>query len=165
GYSTANDGMDSNGDTKLSGGYVFAITTRGAPEVAIDANTEERYKLYIENGATVIAYGGLESGYSASQTVYSMSASAGAWNALYDGSSFIAAFKAPPGLSNFAVSAPSLGKGYTGVSVSGDTFCNGSLAGSGISGGSAVDLGTYSNQGGGPGGGGGGGWPGGPGGH
>lgn len=165
GYSTANDGLDSNGDTKLSGGYVFAITTRGAPEVAIDANTEERYKLYIENGATLIAYGGLESGYSASQTVYSMSASAGAWNALYDGSSFIAAFKAPSGLSNFAVSAPSLGKGYTGVSVSGDTFCNGSLAGSGISGGSAVDLGTYSNQGGGPGGGGGGGWPGGPGGH
>ncbi len=165
GYSTANDGLDSNGDTKLSGGYVFAITTRGAPEVAIDANTEERYKLYIENGATVIAYGGLESGYSASQTVYSMSASAGAWNALYDGSSFIAAFKAPSGLSSFAVSAPSLSKGYKGVSVSGETFSNDMLAISGISGGSAVDLGTYSNQGGGPGGGGGGGWPGGPGGH
>lgn len=164
GYSTANDGLDSNGDTKLSGGYVFAITTRGAPEVAIDANTEERYKLYIENGATVIAYGGLESGYSASQTVYSMSASAGAWNALYDGSSFITAFKAPSGLSSFAVSAPSLSKGYKGVSVSGETFSNDMLAISGISGGSAVDLGIYSNQGGGPGGGGGG-WPGGPGGH
>jgi len=166
GYSTANDGLDSNGDTKLSGGYVFAITTRGNPEVAIDANTEERHSLYIEKGATVIAYGGLESGYSSANTVYSMSASAGNWNALYNGSSFITAFKAPSGLSNFAVTAPSLSKGYTGVSVSGDTFCNGALAGAGISGGSEVSLSTYSGGSGGPGGNpGGGGWPGGPGGH
>lgn len=154
--SSGNDGMDANGDMKLSGGVVFAITTKGSPEVALDANTEQRHTLYINSGATVIAYGGLESGYSASQTVYSISASAGNWNALYNGSSFIAAFKAPSGLSNFAVSAPSLSQGYTGVSVSGSTCANGTLAASGISGGSAVSLSTYSGNGGGgnPGGGG-----------
>ena len=152
--SSANDAMDANHDMKLSGGYVFAVTTAGSPEVALDANTEESYKLYIYSGATVVAYGGLESGYSASQTVYSMSCSAGNWNALHNGSSYIAAFKAPSGVSSVAVTAPSLSKGYTGVSV-GSTLCNGFWASSGISGGSAVTLSTYSGgggQGGGPGG-------------
>ena len=124
-YSSQNDAMDSNGNMKLNGGYVFAVTTKGSPEVALDANTESGYKLYINSGATVVAYGGLESGYSASQSVYSMSGTAGAWNALYNGKSFIAAFKAPSSLSSFAVSAPSLSAGYKGVSVSGTTYCNG----------------------------------------
>ena len=163
GYSTANDAIDSNGNMKLSGGYVFAVTTKGSPEVALDANTEGGYKLYINSGATVVAYGGLESGYSASQTVYSMSCSAGNWNALHNGSSYIAAFKAPSGISSMAVSAPSLSKGYTGVTVS-DSACNGTWASSGISGGTETSLTTYSggnnggNNGGGPGGGGPGGW-------
>ena len=61
-FSSGNDAMDSNGNTKLNGGYVMAICTKGNPEVAIDANTEEGKKLYINNGATVVAYGGLESG-------------------------------------------------------------------------------------------------------
>ena len=160
GHSTGNDGIDSNGDMKLSGGYVFAITTRGSPEVALDANTEGGYKLYINSGATVVAYGGLENGYSASQSVYSMSCSAGNWNGLWNGSAFIAAFKAPSGVSTVAVSAPSLSQGYTGVSV-GETTCNGVWAADGISGGTAVSLGTYSGGQGGPGGGG---FPGGPGG-
>ena len=164
-YSSANDAMDANHDFKISGGYVFAVTTAGSPEVALDANTEESYKLYIYSGATVVAYGGLESGYSASQTVYSMSGTANAWNALYNGSSFIAAFKAPSGASSFAVSAPSLSSGYKGVSVGSTTYCNGVWATSGISGGTSVSLSSYSgggNQGGGPGGGGpGGGGPGG----
>ena len=160
GHSTGNDGIDSNGDMKLSGGYVFAITTRGSPEVALDANTEGGYKLYINSGATVVAYGGLESGYSASQSVYSMSCSAGGWNGLWNGSSFIAAFKAPSGVSSVAVSAPSLSQGYTGVSA-GETTCNGVWAADGISGGTAVSLTTYSGGQGGPGGGG---FPGGPGG-
>ena len=160
GHSTGNDGIDSNGDMKLSGGYVFAITTRGAPEVALDANTEGGCKLYINSGATVVAYGGLENGYSASQSVYSMSCSAGNWNGLWNGSAFIAAFKAPSGVSTVAVSAPSLSQGYTGVSV-GETTCNGAWAADGISGGTAVSLGTYSGGQGGPGGGG---FPGGPGG-
>ena len=155
-YSSQNDAMDSNGNMKLNGGYVFAITTKGAPEVALDANTEGGYKLYINSGATVVAYGGLESGYSASQNVYSMTGTAGDWNALYDGKSFIAAFKAPTGISTFAVSAPSLSSGYKSVSVSGTTYCNGIWATGGISGGSSVTLSTYSggNNGGGPGGGG-----------
>ena len=153
-FSSANDAMDANQDFKVSGGYVFAVTTKGSPEVAMDANTEEGYKLYINSGATVVAYGGLESNYSASQTVYSMSCTAGGWNALHNGSSYIAAFKAPSGCSSVAVSAPSLSKGYTGVSVGGTTYCNGIWASSGISGGSAVSLSTYSGGQGGPGGGG-----------
>lgn len=154
-FSSGNDAMDSNGNTYLSGGYVMAICTKGAPEVAIDANTEEGKKLYIKSGATVVAYGGLESGYSASQNVYSMSATAGAWNALYDGSGFIAAFKAPTGISSLIVTAPSLSSGYKGVSVSGEALCGGIWATDGISGGSSVTLTTYSDGGnGGPGGGG-----------
>ncbi|MCR5571274.1 MAG: carbohydrate-binding domain-containing protein [Bacteroidales bacterium] len=153
GYSTQNDAIDTNCDLKISGGYVFAMTTKGTPEVALDANTESGYKLYIYSGATVVAYGGLESSYSASQSVYSMSCSAGNWNALHNGGSYIAAFKAPSGCSSIAVSAPSLSKGYTGVSVGGSTCCNGIWATSDISGGTAVTLSSYSgNQ---PGGGGG----------
>ena len=151
GYSSGNDGIDSNGNMVLSGGFVFGVTTKGSPEVALDANTEGGYRLYINSGATVVAYGGLESGFSASQDVYSMSCTAGGWNALYNGSSFIAAFKAPSGISSVAVSAPSLSQGYTGVSV-GEGKCNGVWAVDGISGGSAVSLSAYTG-GGGPGGG------------
>jgi hypothetical protein len=133
----------------------MAICTKGNPEVAIDANTEEGKKLYINSGATVVAYGGLERGYSASQSVYSMSGTAGAWNALYNGSSFIAAFKAPSGISSYIVSAPSLSKGYKNLSVSGEAKCNGVWATEGISGGTAVTLSNYSGGGNGPGGGGG----------
>ena len=150
-YSSKNDALDANGNMYLNGGYVIAICTAGSPEVALDANTEEGYKLYINSGATLVAYGGLESGYSASQSVYSMSCSAGNWNALYNGSSYIAAFKVPSGISSVAVSAPSLSSGYSGVTVSGTTLCNGTWATSGISGGSSVSLSTYSggnNQGG-----------------
>ena len=161
-FSSGNDAMDSNGNTNLNGGYVMAICTRGAPEVAIDANTEGGKKLYINAGATVVAYGGLESGYSAAQSVYSMSGTAGAWNALYDGKSFIAAFKAPTNISSLIVSAPSLSSGYKAVSVGGSAAkCNGVWAVEGISGGTAVTLSNYTGGGGfGPGGGG----PGGPGG-
>lgn len=158
-YSTQNDAMDSNGNMKLNGGYVFAVTTKGQPEVALDANTEGGYKLYVNSGATVVAYGGLENGYSASQTIYSMSCAAGGWNALHNGSSYIAAFKAPSGALTVAVSAPSLKSAYKGSSVSGSTLCNGIWATSGISGGTTSNLGTYSGGQGGPGGpGGGGGW-------
>ena len=157
-FSSGNDAMDSNGDTKLNGGYVMAICTKGTPEVAIDANTEDGKKLYINSGATVVAYGGLESGYSASQSVYNMSGTGGAWNALYDGKSFIAAFKAPSNISSFIVSAPSLTSGYKGVSVSGESKCGGVWTTSGISGGTSVSLSNYTGGNGGPGG------PGGPGG-
>ena len=127
-FSSGNDAIDTNHDLKISGGYVFAVTTKGTPEVALDANTEEGYKLYIESGATVVAYGGLESGYSASQTVKSMSCTAGKWNALYGGGAYICAFKAPSGVSSVAVSAPSITNGYTDVSVGGTTYANGMWA-------------------------------------
>ncbi|MBP5521651.1 MAG: carbohydrate-binding domain-containing protein [Bacteroidales bacterium] len=154
-FSSGNDAMDSNGNTILNGGYVMAICTKGNPEVAFDANSEEGKKLYINAGATMVAYGGLESGYSASQSVYSMSGTAGSWNALYNGKSFIAAFKAPNNISSFIVSAPSLSSGYKGVSVSGEPKCNGVWAVEGISGGSSVSISNYSGGNGGPGGGGG----------
>ena len=160
-FSSGNDAMDSNGNTTLNGGYVLAICTKGNPEVALDANTEEGKRLYINNGATLVAYGGLENGYSASQSVFSMSGTAGAWNALYNGKSFIAAFKAPGNLSSFIVSAPSLSGAYKDVSVSGEAHCNGVWAVGGISGGSSVSLGSYNGGNGGPGGGQGGGRPGG----
>jgi hypothetical protein len=159
-FSSANDAMDSNGNTKLNGGYVMAICTRGNPEVALDANTEEGKKLYINEGVTLVAYGGLEGGYSASQSVYSMSGTAGVWNALYNGKSYIAAFKAPSNISSFIVSAPSLSSGYKAVSVSGGSKCNGVWATGGITGGTEVTLSTYTGSNGFPGGGG----PGGPGG-
>jgi hypothetical protein len=151
-FSSGNDAMDSNGDTRINGGYVLAICTKGVPEVAIDANTEGGKKLYINSGATVVAYGGLENGYSASQSVYTLSGTAGAWNALYDGQNFIAAFKAPANISSFAVSAPSLSSGYKGVTVSGDVKCNGTWAVGGISGGTSVTLSNYTSGGGGGGG-------------
>ena len=152
-FSSGNDAMDSNGNTKLNGGYVMAICTRGTPEVAIDANTEEGKKLYINSGATVVAYGGLENGYSASQSVYTLSGTAGSWNALHDGKSFIAAFKAPSNISTFIVSAPTLSSGYKGVNVSGEAKCGGVWAVNGISGGSSVTLSNYTGgNGGGPGG-------------
>lgn len=145
-YSSGNDAMDANHDLKLNGGYVFAVTSKGAPEVAIDANTEGGYKLYINSGVTMVAYGGLERNYSASQKVYSMSATANKWNALYGDNAFIAAFKTPSGAYSLAVSAPSLSKGYKDVSA-GSSLCNGIWAVSGISGGSSVSLGTYSGGG------------------
>ena len=157
-YSSGNDAMDSNGNTNLNGGYVMAICTKGAPEVAIDSNTEEGKKLYINAGATVVAYGGLENGYAAAQSVYSMSGTAGSWNALHDGKAFIAAFKCPANISNFIVSAPSLTNGYKGVSVSGDAKCAGVWAKDGISGGSSVSLTKYTGGNNGPGGGRPGGW-------
>lgn len=153
-YSSANDAIDTNGNLKLNGGYLYAITTAGNPEVAVDANTEGGYKLYINSGATLVAYGGLESGYSASQSVYTFGATANVWNGLYNGSKIIAAFKAPSNISSFVVSAPSLSAGYKNVTVAPDSEkCNGTWAADGISGGTSASLSNYSGGGSGPGGG------------
>ena len=145
-FSSQNDAMDSNGNTNLNGGYVMAICTKGNPEVAIDANTEEGKKLYINSGATLVAYGGLERGYSASQNVYGMSCTAGSWNALHNGKSFIAAFKVPGNISNVIVSAPSLSSGYKSVSVNGEAKCNSIWATEGISGGSTTTISNYNGR-------------------
>ena len=49
-YSTGNDAIDSNGNLYIKGATVFAYTTKSSPEVAIDANTEGGYKLYVQSG-------------------------------------------------------------------------------------------------------------------
>lgn len=150
GYATKNDAIDANCDLKISGGYVFAVTTAGSPQVALDANTEGGYKLYIYSGATVVAYGGLESNYSSQNTFYSFSATAGKWNALQNTSSaVIAAFNAPSGLSSFAVSAPLLSTtAKANVTVSSSYHKCNEMWATGASGGSSVTLTTYNQQGG-----------------
>ena len=161
--SSKNDALDANGNLTLSGGYVFAVTTAGGAEVAIDC--AEQKTLTVGSGVTLVAYPSIESGATMKQTCYTMSCTAGSWNALHNGSSYIAAFKAPSGVSSVVVSAPSLKSGYKGVSVGNTTYCNGIWATSSISGGSSVNLSSYSGGGGNAGGGGNPGGGGGPGGH
>lgn len=153
-YSTGNDGLDANGNLYIKGGVVYTVGTR-SPELGIDANTEGGYKLYIQGG-TIISIGGLESGFSSTQTCYSQSScSSNTWYALYNGSTPVFAFKTPS-VSNLAlvVSMPSTPTLKSGVTVSGGTqYFNGyGLVDGTISGGSTVSLSTYT------GGNGGGGW-------
>ena len=151
-FSSKNDAMDANGDMKISGGYVYAVTTKGSPEVALDANTEEGHKLYINNGATIVSYGGLERGYSSSQNIYQINATQNSWTGLFNGTTPIAAFQATSGASQYVVTAPSLDKAFNGVSVNNSgKRCSGMWATSGISGGTETTLSTYT--------GGSGGWP------
>ena len=150
--SSRNDALDANGNLTLSGGYVFAVTTAGGAEVAIDC--AEQKTLTIGTGVVMVAYPSIESGAKMNQSCYTMICTAGSWNSLYNGSSNIAAFKAPSGVSTVVVSAPSLKSGYKGVSVGSTTYCNGIWATSSISGGTSVSLSSYTG-GGGPGGGGG----------
>ncbi len=149
------DGIDANGNLYIKGGTVYAICSGGA-EVALDANTERGYKLYVQGG-TVVAVGGLEQGSSLSQTCYQASWSTNTWYALSYGSESFC-FRSPSsggnGLVVSAASTPSL---KSGISVSGGTSRFGGLAvsGSTFSGGSSVSLSSYSGSTGGMGGGGG----------
>ena len=160
--STGNDGMDANGNVYIKGGLVYAIGA-SSPEVAIDANSEQQKKLYV-TGGTIIAIGGLESGAQLSQSCYQASSwSKNTWYAITVGSETFA-FKTPAsGGSTLVVSGASQPALKSGVTVSGGT---GIFDGAGnvnptVSGGSSVNLSSYSGGGGfGPGGGG----PGGPGG-
>ena len=70
-YSKGNDGIDANGNCYVKGGTVYAISAQ-SPEVGIDANTEQNYKLYV-TGGTLVAIGGLERGASITQTCYQVS--------------------------------------------------------------------------------------------
>jgi len=159
-HSTGNDGMDANGNLYIEGGVVYVIGAN-SPEVAIDANTEGGYKLYV-NGGTLIAVGGLERGASLSQTCYSSSSwNRSTWYALTVGDE-VYAFKAPAsGGSPLVVSGSIQPTLASGVSVSGGTsYFNGTLTVNGtISGGTNVSLYSYTGgNGGGPGGGGGHNW-------
>ena len=68
GASSGNDGLDANGNFYIKGGIIFTIGS-SSPEVAIDANSEGGYKLYL-TGGTLIAIGGLENGSSLTQNCY-----------------------------------------------------------------------------------------------
>ncbi len=155
-HSTANDGMDANGNCYIKGGLVYAIGKR-QPEVAIDANTEGGYKLYVEGG-TLIAIGGLERGSSLTQSCYQAGSwTQNTWYALTVGSSTYA-FKTPTsGGTPLVVSGASTPTLLSGVTATGGTACfDGTLLiGATVSGGSAVTLSSYTGgNGGGPGGGG-----------
>ena len=155
GISTGNDGIDANGNMYIKGGIVYASCS-GSPEVALDANTEGGYQLYV-SGGTVVAIGGLENGSSLSQSCYQASSwNKGAWYALTSGSDTFA-FKTPSsGGNGMVVSASSEPALTSGVSVSGGTaiFDGMGNVGGTISGGSTVSLSSYSGggMGGGPGG-------------
>lgn len=158
-YSTGNDGLDANGNCYLKGGVIYAIGT-SSPEVAIDANTEGGYKLYVQGG-TIVAIGGLESGSSLTQSCYSASSwNKSTWYALTVGSN-IFAFKTPSSAgSTLVVSGSSTPTLASGVTAGGTAIFNGmGYYPATASGGSSVSLSSYSggNSGGGggtPGGGG-----------
>ncbi|MGN0032758.1 MAG: carbohydrate-binding domain-containing protein [Candidatus Limimorpha sp.] len=88
-HSTNNDGMDSNGNFYINDGFVYAIGA-GSPELALDANTEEHMKLYI-NGGVVIAVGGIENGSSVNQPyIQSSSVSSNTWYTVTYGDNAVA---------------------------------------------------------------------------
>ena len=171
--STNNDGIDANGNCYIKGGLIYAIGS-GAPEVAVDANSEERKQLYF-SGGTLVAIGGLESGSSLTQSCYSASSwSQNSWYALYNGDDLALAFKTPSsGGNTLVVSTSGTTSLKSGVTVSGgkEYFDGMGNIGGSVSGGSSVSLSSYTGGdgfggggfpggGGGPGGGGfpGGGW-------
>ena len=171
-YSRAmnNDGIDGNGNVYVKGGLVYAIGAN-SPEVAIDANSEEQKKLYVQGG-TLIAVGGLESGaqISGGTCKQTTSFTSEAWYALYDGGELVAAFQTPatsssssggtrpgggpggsPGGSKklvvYTSSTPAL---KSGVTVSGGTtyFDGAANIGGSVSGGNSVTLSNYTSSGG-----------------
>ena len=152
--STNNDGIDANGNVYLKGGLVYAIGA-SSPEMAIDANSEEQKKLYVQGG-TIVAVGGLESGASLTQSCYKASSwSKNTWYALTVGSN-VFAFKTPSsGGSNLIVSGASTPTLKSGVTASGTEIFDGvGYYPATATGGSSVSLSSYTG-GGGPGGGGG----------
>ena len=154
-YSTGNDGIDANGNCYIQGGLVYAIGAR-SPEVAIDANTEERKQLYVQGG-TIVAIGGLENGSSLTQSCYKASSwSKNTWYALTVGNE-VFAFKTPSsGGTTLVVSGASTPTLKSGVTASGTAIFNGmGYYPASASGGSSVSLSSYSggNSGGGHGGG------------
>lgn len=156
-----NDAIDANGNIYVKGGLIYAIGATN-PEVAIDANTEGGYKLYV-TGGTIIAVGNLEGGaqISGGTCKYTTSWSENTWHALYNGDVLVAAFKTPtkttsgggPGgggsqkLVLYTSSTPAL---KSGVTVTDGTEIFGGMANveGTVSGGTSVSLTNYSSGGG-----------------
>ena len=144
-YSQGNDGLDANGNCYIKGGVVYAIGT-SSPEVAVDANSEGGYKLYL-TGGTLVAIGGLESGSSLTQSCYSASSwSQNTWYGLTVGSTTYA-FKTPSsGGTPLVVSGSSTPTLQSGISISGGTACFEEIfyTDASFNGGSSVSLSSYS---------------------
>ena len=157
-YSQGNDGLDANGNCYIKGGVVYAIGTT-SPEVAVDANSEGGYKLYL-TGGILVAIGGLESGSSLTQSCYSASSwLQNTWYGLTVGSTTYA-FKTPSsGGTPLVVSGSSIPSLQSGISILCGTACFEEMfyTDAEFNGGSSVSLSSYSGGnggGGGPGGGG-----------
>ena len=154
GISLGNDGLDANGNFYIKGGVVYACG-KSSPELAIDANTEGGFKLYV-SGGTIFALGGLESGASLSQTCYQASSwTTDKYYSITVGENTYV-FKTPSsGGTKLVVSGASKPEVKSNVNVNGGTeiFDGYGVIGGTVSGGSAVSLSTYTNSGGGPGGG------------
>ena len=160
-YSTGNDGIDANGNLYINGGLVYAIGASD-PEVALDANSEEKKKLYI-SGGTIVALGKLESGAQLSQACYQNSSwSEQTWYSITVGSETFA-FKTPskstssqggggPGggsrTTPLVVSGSSKPTVKSGVTTNGGTtiFNGMGVLNASVTGGSNVTLSTYSNN-------------------
>lgn len=129
-FSSGNDGLDANGNMYIKGGYVYAVGS-GSPEVALDANTEQNYKLYI-SGGSIIAFGGIESGSSITQPVVSISSwTSNTSYSLYDGSTLLLEFTSPSkGGNGIVISHPNLksGSSYTFKSGSSSSTVTASLS-------------------------------------
>ena len=92
-HSNNNDGIDANGNIYLNGGLVYAIGSGGA-ENAIDANSEEGKKVYV-NGGVLIAVGGVENGATYNQPkIQQSSVSSNTWYTVTYGDNAVA-FKTP----------------------------------------------------------------------
>ena len=154
--STGNDGIDANGNVYIKGGLVYAIGTT-TPEVAIDANSEERKKLYV-TGGTIVAIGGLESGAQLTQSCYSTNSwSKNTWYAMTVGNETFAFQTPSSGGTTLVVSGASKPTLTSGVTVSSGTkiFDGVGYMGATVTGGSSVNLSSYTGGNSGPGGG----WP------
>ena len=154
--STGNDGIDANGNVYIKGGLVYAIGTT-TPEVAIDANSEERKKLYVTSG-TIVAIGGLESGAQLTQSCYSTNSwSKNTWYAMTVGNETFAFQTPSSGGNTLVVSGASKPTLTSGVTVSSGTkiFDGVGYTGATVTGGSSVNLSSYTGGNSGPGGG----WP------
>ena len=142
-----NDGLDANGNCYIKGGIVYAVCC-GSPEVAIDANSEGGYKLYVQGG-TIVAVGGLESGAQLTQSCYQTSSwSAGTWYSMTVGTNTFS-FKTPTGGgSGLVVSGTSQPTLKSGVSISGGTSYFGGIGhvDGTVSGGSSVILSSYTGS-------------------
>ena len=152
GISYGNDGLDANGNFYIKGGVVYAVG-KNDPEMAIDANTEGGFKLYVEGG-TLFTIGGLERGASLTQSCYYASSwSKDTWYSMTVGEKTYA-FKTPSsGGTNLIVSGSSKPVLKSGATPSGGTerFNGMMLDGCSSGDGKEVSLSAYSGGSSGPG--------------